>query len=113
VKTSQEDFQNKKTPISSPISISTHLEKNKTTRKIITFDEEKFAEKMFQRVDSHFVPEVVFLIPHTPPSKKSLYQPYLYTSKKSSFHRKNRKKMSKSYFSRRLEDQRRNIHKNP
>ena len=43
---------------------------------------------MFQRVDSHFVPEVVFLIPHTPPSKKSLYQPYLYTSKKSSFHRR-------------------------
>jgi len=68
VKTSQEDFQNKKTPISSPISISTHLEKNKTTRKIIAFDEEKFAEKMFQRVDSQFVPEVVFLylIPHLP-----------------------------------------------
>ena len=27
-------------------------------------------------------------IPHTPPSQKSLYQPYLYTSKKNSFHRR-------------------------
>lgn len=54
-----------------------------------------FAEKMFQRVDSQFVPEVVFLylIPYLP---KSLYQPYLYTSKKSSFHRRHVIKRTKN-----------------
>ena len=76
-----------------------------------------FAEKMFQRVDSQFVPEVVFLylIPHLPK--------YPYTNLTSIPPRRARfiedtlskeQKMSKkSYFSRRLEDQRRNFHKNP
>ena len=77
-----------------------------------------FAEKMFQRVDCQFVPEVVFLylIPHLPKNpytNLTSIPPRRARFTEDTLLKKNRKKCQKSYFSRRLEDQRRNLHKNP
>ena len=76
-----------------------------------------FAEKMFQRVDSQFVPEVVFLylIPHLPNNPYT--NPTSIPPRRARFTEdtlsKKTKKCQKSYFSRGLEDQRRNLHKIP